>query len=106
VVADRRLYDDKRARKAALAAGAIPPAPDLPSVDEDHDSDEGSSSSISSPAARAVAQAAMIEPAVESVVVEVEPDEHATDPETRRVVDAARRAIEDARRRAEAALES
>ncbi len=115
VVADRRLYDDKRARKAALAAqlaaSAAPveapaPADAAEDVDDDHDQDEGSSSSIASPAARAVAQASMIEPVVESVLVEVDDDvEPSTDPETRRVVDAARRAIEDARRRAEAALD-
>lgn len=117
VVADRRLYEDKRARKAALAAGIVPPVPQLPtivepaptvdaggpaganaSVDDGHDADEGSLESIASPAARAVAQAAMIEPVVESIDIP-------TDPETRRVVDAARRAIEDARRRAEAALD-
>ncbi|MCW2925447.1 MAG: diguanylate cyclase domain, partial [Thermoleophilia bacterium] len=118
VVADRRLYDDKRARKAAIANGTfrepdpLPPSPD-PSVELDEvevvdpaDDVDEQTASISSPAARAVARAATMEPAGESVVVPVgapeaivvEPD---PDPETRRVVDAARQAIEDARRRAE-----
>jgi hypothetical protein len=49
----------------------------------------------------------MMEPAGESVVVEIEHDQAQipTDDETRRVVDAARQAIEDARRRAEATLD-
>lgn len=103
VVADRRLYDDKRSRKAAAAAQAaaaeLPRAPDLP---------------------MAPAVPAAIEAPVESVVVPVtaepEPAHEPTveaplaepvqpDPETQRVVDEARRAIEDARRRSEATIE-
>lgn len=59
VLADRRLYDDKRARKAAVAAGAV--------LDQ-------------FPAA----------PVIENV-----------DPETQRIVEAAREAIDEARRRAQ-----
>jgi diguanylate cyclase (GGDEF)-like protein len=102
VVADRRLYDDKRSRKAALAAGLPMPTPSLPvsvdpltELDELHDADDDSAS-IASPAARTVAQAAIMETGGESLVVAVEPDT-----ETERIVDAARRAIEDARRRAD-----
>jgi diguanylate cyclase (GGDEF)-like protein len=107
VVADRRLYDDKRSRKAAIAAGVPIPTPQLPvSVDpltELEDIDvaadlDDASASISSAAARTVAQAALIERDVETLVVEVEPDL-----ETERIVDEARRAIEAARRAAEGA---
>jgi diguanylate cyclase (GGDEF)-like protein len=89
VVADRRLYEDKRSRKAAAS---------LPAVDD------------LVGAAPAPAQAAAITgPVGEQVVVPVE-HEHGVvegggtceDEETRRVVDAARRAIDEARRRAAA----
>ena len=137
VVADRRLYDDKRARKAALAAGIAPPPPvpelfspeestdepgaeiEIPSeavaevttatdtFEVDHDVDE-SSSSISSPAARAIAHAAMQDRPVETIVVEVDAvDDPAPAPDpVDDVVEAARRAIEDARRRAEQSIET
>ncbi|MCW2955566.1 MAG: sensor diguanylate cyclase [Thermoleophilia bacterium] len=72
VLADRRLYDDKRARKLG-AASTAPPAP---------------------------AVAAVIDATHHSVRVEIE-----TDPETRRIVDAAREAIDEARRRAASAGE-
>jgi hypothetical protein len=143
VVADRRLYDDKRSRKAAIAAGTFeapsmlePEAPvevaveDAPAADHDEDS-----ASIDTAAARSVARAALIEPAGETLVVEVDPielelDEPAVevpaapeveaggpetvideppaaepDPETQRIVEAARRAIEDARMRADGLLD-
>ena len=76
VLADRRLYDDKRARKAGVARGSARGGGPAPT--------------------------AATEPAVESTAVAaVSTIDLDTDPETRRVVDAARQAIEDARRRAE-----
>src|SRR5690606_10845349 len=123
VVADRRLYADKRARKAALDSGRFAP-PSLPlatrgdgaqgaggaagaaaAIDEDPPS-----RSIAAPQARAVAQAAMIEPPVgEAVVIDVDATDTGSitvdggggvdpyvadevDPETARIVGAARAA--------------
>ena len=135
VVADRRLYDDKRSRKAAIAAGTFEPPsmlePEVPVTEATADADEDSAS-IDTAAARSVARAALIEPAGETVIVpieEIEPVEeiapveavetadevHAggpeatdlaeVDPETQRIVEAARRAIEDARMRADGLLD-
>jgi diguanylate cyclase (GGDEF)-like protein len=88
VIADRRLYEDKRRRKAVEA---VPPPAPLP------------------------AQASLIaEPAGESVRVELDDDvvvdgggdvDFTPDPHTQRVVEEARRAIDEARRRAEASLD-
>jgi hypothetical protein len=93
VLADRRLYDDKRARKAAESS-AIPSINDVPV-----------------PPPVVAAQPATIEPGPgEAILFELEDDanerfdaqpapEPVEDAETRRVVDAARQAIEEARRR-------
>jgi diguanylate cyclase (GGDEF)-like protein len=96
VVADRRLYDDKRSRKVVGSSRA-----ELPGVP---------------PVRVPAAQPAPIEPAGESIVVEqVEPIDEVEpvaevvvdgggavvhDPETQRAVDEARRVIEDVRRMA------
>lgn len=94
VVADRRLYDDKRNRKAEPPV--VEPAQDDQVVVAEPEAADVRPEPLAEPAA---AQAAVIErPAGESVVVELEPMQH--DDETQRVVDAARAAIDEARRRA------
>ena len=114
VVADRRLYEDKRARKSATA---LPPTPAVEPASDADDTDDSSEGSIASPVARVIAQAAMMEPAGESLVVDVAQHDvvvHDVHPHeagavediaTREVVEAARQAIAEARQRAEDALE-
>ena len=112
VLADRRLYDDKRARKASPAAAreadalgprephppavaaAIEPGGDTWLVELGDAPVEGCEAQVEVVGSDAV-DGGGAAPGSEGSPIE-------TDPETRRIVDAARRAIEDARARAAA----